>query len=295
MHPNLRRAPRAAALLGAVAVAIVSLSGCIKVDAEVGIGADATASGTFAFELQKDAASFLGITDLATFESEITEGALTEGDELDAFTECTTSESDTGYVYSCTYANTTFTEADGLWRITKEGDEIVFTMASPGAGAEAAGAEELLGGASMGSINVDVEFPGPITTVEGDFVEQTSDNAATVSASMMDEIAVTIRSEAGSGPSLSVILVLVIAVAIIVLLVIAVILLVKRRRAGTAPAVSAAAVATAVASPPTEAAGAAPAAVTEAARADIPAIEAGDTDKAGESSDEDQSGSTPPA
>lgn len=285
MHPNLRRTPRAAALIGAVAVAVLGLSGCIKVDAEVGIGADARASGTFEFELEKDAAGFLGISDLASFESQIDEGALTEGDELDAFTECTTSESDTGYVYSCTFENTTFAEADGLWRIAKEGEEIVFTMASPGAGAEAAGAEELLGGASLGSINVDVEFPGPITSVEGDFVEQTSDNAATVTASMMDEIAVTIRSEAGSGPSLSVILVLVIAVAIIVLLVVAVILLVKRRRAGTTHVVIAPAAAAA-------ASGITPAAVSEAASAEIPALEASD---AGESTDEDQSGSTPPA
>jgi len=283
-----RRTTRLTALAGAATLAVLGLTGCIKVDAVVGIGPDTTGSGTFALEFQKEAAGFLGITDLASFESQISEGALTEGDELDAFTECVTSENDTAYVYTCTFANTEFTDPEGLWQITKEGEEIVFTMSSPGAGEEAAGAEDLLGGASMGGINVTAEFPGPITSIEGALVEQTSENEAVIRASMMDEITVTIRSEAGSsGPSLSVILVIAVTAGIIVLLIVAVVLLVMRRRAGT----SAAAIGAAESASTVDAAE--PESV-ELPGSDAPAIEGADA-PAIEGTDEDQPGTTPPA
>lgn len=235
MSPTIRRGShRVAALTGIAVVAILTLSGCIKVDANVAINTDATASGTFAFELQREAASFLGIGDLATFEQQIDEGALTDGQELDSFQECVTGESDTGYTYTCTFANTAFTEPDGLWRIAKEGSTIVFTMASEGAGEDGAEAVSMLGDAGMGSIGVVVEFPGTITSVEGDLVEKTSDTTARVSASMMDTIDVTIRSEDGAAQGgIAGIIVVAIAVGVVVLLIVAVILLVMRRRSGT--------------------------------------------------------------
>lgn len=235
MSPTIRRGTnRMAALTGLAVLAVVTLSGCIKVDANVAINPDATASGTFAFELQRDAASFLGIGDLATFEQQIDEGALTDGQELDSFQECVTGESDTGYTYTCTFANTAFSEPDGLWRIAKEGSTIVFTMASEGAGEDGAEAASMLGDAGMGSIDVTVEFPGTITAVQGDLVERTSDTTARVSASMMDTIDVTIRSEDGASQGgVAAIIVVAIAVGVVVLLIVAVILLVMRRRAGT--------------------------------------------------------------
>lgn len=235
MSPIIRRGRRrVAALAGIAALSVISLSGCIKVDANVAINSDATASGTFAFELQKDAASFLGISDLASFEQQIDEGALTEGQELDSFQECVTGESATGYTYTCTFANTAFTEPDGLWRIAKEGSIIVFTMASEGAGEDGAEAASMLGDAGMGSIDVTVEFPGTITSVQGDLVEKTSDTSARVKASMMDTIDVTIRSEDGAAQGgVAGIIVVAIAAGVVVLLIVAVILLIMRRRAGT--------------------------------------------------------------
>lgn len=140
----------------------------------------------------------------------------------------------------------------------------------------------------MGGINVTAEFPGPITSVEGALVEQTSDNEAVISASMMDEIAVTIRSEAGSsGPSLSVILVIAITAGIIVLLIVAIILLVMRRRAGTSAAGigSAESASTVDAAEPNS---------VELPGSDTAAIEGADT-PAVEGTDEDQPGTTPPA
>lgn len=235
MSLTLRRgARRVSALTGIAALTVITLTGCIKVDANVAINSDATASGTFAFELQKDAASFLGISDLASFEQQIAEGALTEGDELNSFQECVTGESDTGYTYTCTFANTAFADPDGLWSIAKEGSTIVFTMASEGAGDEGADAASMLGEAGMGSIDVTVEFPGTITSVQGDLVEKTSDTTARVSASMTDTIDITIRSEDGAAQGgIAGIIVVAIAAGVVVLLIVAVILLIMRRRAGT--------------------------------------------------------------
>ena len=92
----------------------------------------------------------------------------------------------------------------------------------------------MLGDAGMGSIDVTVEFPGTITAVQGDLVEKTSDTTARVSASMMDTIDVTIRSEDGASQGgVAAIIVVAIAEGVVVLLIVAVILLVMRRRAGT--------------------------------------------------------------
>jgi hypothetical protein len=260
-----RSAARIGALVGVAAVAVLTLTGCIKVDANVAIASDATASGTFGFELQKDAAGFLGISDLSSFEAAIDEGALTDGEELETFQECVTSESDAGYVYTCSFANASFTNPDDLWQISKNGSNIVFTMTNEGQSAEDAEMTGLLGDAGMGAINVTVEFPGPITSVEGEFAEKTSDTTAKISASMMDTLKVTITSEESSGGGFAVILVVAIAAGVVVLLIVAVILLVMRRRAGTRSPEAAA--------EPTEApAGEAPAA--EATATDTPPADA---------------------
>jgi hypothetical protein len=262
-----RSAGRIGALVGIAAVAVLTLTGCIKVDANVAIASDATASGTFGFELQKDAAGFLGISDLSSFEAAIDEGALTDGEELETFQDCVTSESDAGYVYTCSFANASFTNPDDLWQISKDGSNIVFTMTNEGQSAEDAEMTGLLGDAGMGAINVTVEFPGPITSVEGAFAEKTSDTTVKISASMMDALKVTITSEESSGGGFAVILVVAIAAGVVVLLIVAVILLVMRRRAGTRSPEAAA--------EPTEApanqAPAAEATATETPPADAPA------------------------
>ena len=227
------RPRRLSALIGVGVITVLTLTGCIKVDATVAIAPDATASGTFAFELQKEAASFLGINTLDDFSSQIDQGALTDGEELDAFQECVSSETETGFAYTCTFANTPFSDADGLWSISKEDATIVFTMVNDGGGEANGEAAGLLGDAGMGSIDVDVEFPGPITSVEGDFVEQVSENEARVSASMTDSVKVTIRSEDGeSSAPIAVILIIAGTAGIVVLLIVAVVLLAMRRRAG---------------------------------------------------------------
>ena len=281
---SFRSAGRIGALIGVTAVAVLTLTGCIKVDANVAIASDATASGTFGFELQKDAAAFLEITDLASFEKAMQEDALTDGEELETFQSCVSSESESGFVYTCSFANATFNKPDDLWQITKDGSNIVFTMTSEGQSAEDAEMQAMLGDVGMGDINVTVEFPGPITSVEGEFAEKTSDTTAKVSASMLDNLKVTITSQESGGGGFAGILVVAIAAGVIVLLIVAVILLVMRRRAGTRDLGAAGVAGAAATTAPAAEASAAETPAAPAPAADAPAAEPPAAEEPGQNS-----------
>lgn len=218
----------AAAIAAGVAGALV-LTGCIKVEADVTVASDATASGTFGFELQKEAAGFLGITDAGAFEEQLETGDLSEEEGLSSFDDCTASESDTGFVYTCAFTDTPFTDSTDLWTITKEDSTIVFRMVNEG---DDSGAGDLgLGEGSLGSVSVDVTFPGPITSISGAGATQTSDTTATVEASMTDALDISIRSEDGaSGFPVATLIVVLVAAGVILLIVVVAGVLIARRR-----------------------------------------------------------------
>jgi hypothetical protein len=221
-----RRTTRLLGLVGACALAVAALSGCLKLDADLTINADATASGTLDIEFQKEAAGFLGISDLASFEENFTGEEL--GADLGQFSDCTTSESDTAYVYSCTFEDEAFDSPDNPWTITKEGDLITLSVVNEGQSSED---DALLGDASLGSISVSATFPGPITAVSGDAAEKTSDTTATISGSLTDAIDASVTSEASSQAfSLSALLVVLLTLAVIALIVIVVVVMIMRRR-----------------------------------------------------------------
>ncbi len=225
-----RRTSRLIGLAGACALAVVSLSGCLKLDADLTVNADATASGTLAVEFQKEAAGFLGISDLASFEENFS-GEELGAEGLDNFTDCTTSETDAAYVYTCTFENEAFTEGDGPWTITKEGDLVVLRVVNE---AQSGDDAALLGDANLGSISVTATFPGPITAVSGDAVEQTSDTSATISGSLTESIDSSVTAEAsGGGFSVSALLVVLAALAVLALIVIVAVVLLMRRRKGS--------------------------------------------------------------
>lgn len=224
-----RHSRRTIGLVGACALAVVALSGCLKLDADLTVNADATASGTLAIEFQKEAAGFLGISDLASFEENFT-GEELGAEGLDDFTDCTTSETDAAYVYTCTFENEAFTEGDGPWTITKEGDLVLLRVVNE---AQSGDDAALLGDANLGSITVSATFPGPITAVSGDAVEKTSDTTATISGSLTESIDARVTAEASSGGlTLSALLVVLLAVAVLALIVIVLVVLLLRRRKG---------------------------------------------------------------
>jgi hypothetical protein len=228
-----RRTSRLIGLAGACALAVLALSGCLKLDADLTVNADATGSGMLAIEFQKEAAGFLGISDLASFEKNFSGGDLgAEG--LDKFTDCTSSETDAAYVYTCTFENEAFAEGDGPWTITKEGDLVVLRVVNEGQSGNPDDSLDLLGGADLGSLTVAATFPGPITAVSGDGVEKTSDTTATISGSLTDSIDASVTSESSSGGfSVSALLVILGALAVLALIVIVAVVLLMRRRAAS--------------------------------------------------------------
>lgn len=232
-----RKATRLLAFAGASGLAILSLSACIKVDADLTVNADATGSGTFALEVQKEAAQFLGISDLSSFQSQLTEGELSSSG-IGEFGTCEASESDTGFVYSCSFSDMAFTAEDGLWTVNKVDDSIVFHLANKGqSDTEGSDATALLGDSGFGDITIDVTFPGPITALTGSGAEKTSDTSATIKGTMTDNLDVTITSEASSGGfSPAALLTVLIGLAVLALIVIVIIVLLMRRRKGAAPA-----------------------------------------------------------
>lgn len=225
-----RRPARVLALTAACGLAILSLSGCIKVNADLTIDPEAQGSGTFAFELQKQAAGFLGISDLDGFSSQLTSGDLSQ-EGFSALGTCDASETADAFVYTCAFTSTSFTEEGGMWTIEKKDDSIVFHMVNEGTGdTQGSDASALLGDASMGDITVNVTFPGPIKEITGDGATKTSDTQATISATMTDTLDVTITSGIESGSPISGILVVLVGLAVVALIVIVLIVLLMRRK-----------------------------------------------------------------
>ncbi|MHB8795995.1 MAG: LppM family (lipo)protein [Candidatus Nanopelagicales bacterium] len=240
-----RRLGRGLVIATVGALAVASLSGCLSMTADLNIDSDAKASGTLAIGLQKQAASMLGMTDLDSFSSGITsEGSDAAGSVLSTG-DCTPSETDAEYVYTCAFSGQAFTDAaDGPWTITKSGDAITFALVNAGTSGLAGGedAAQMTGGASMGDLTVTVAFPGEITSVTGSMAEQTSDTTATIKGPLADVFEVTIVSKAtGAGGGGIAKVLLVVGLILLAIIVIAVVVALVMR--GRKPAASAAVVA----------------------------------------------------
>lgn len=235
-----RRLNRRLALVTVGALAVVSLTGCLSMTADVNVNSDAKASGSLAIGLQKQAANMLGMTDLDSFSSGITsEGSDSAGSVLTTG-ECTASETDTDFVYTCAFSEQAFTDpADGPWTITKSGEEITFALVNAGSEGLTGGedAADLTGGASMGDLTVNVTFPGEITSVTGTMVEKTSDTTATIKGPMADVFEVTIVSKAsGAGGGGIGTILLIVGLVLLAIIVIAVVVALLMRGRKPAPA-----------------------------------------------------------
>ena len=225
-----RRYAKAVAIGALAASAMLALTGCLDVKSNLTVTSEGKASGDISLALQKQAASFMGITDKASFESGLTSD-MTGGSDVFSAGQCVTSETDAAYVYTCSFNDTAFTASDDPWTIALKDDTIVFHLKSDASNqASAAGSTDLLGGASLGSMTVNVTFPGAIISTTGTGVKQTGDNAATVSGPLTDAFDVTITSETGSGGGIAALIAVLVGVAILVLVVIVAVLLIARRR-----------------------------------------------------------------
>jgi len=238
-----RRGALAAACVGAMLV----LTACIDINADVTVNPDATGTGTFEMVLQKEAAGMLGVKSADDFAKQVNSDGSTD---MQGMTDCKTGETDAGYTYACSFTNLAFTGSEAPWTISKSGDDLVFAMKGTGMG-DAGGASPsasssddlsgLLGGASLGTMTVNVSFPGPILATTGSGVTKTSDTTATITADLGKSVDATITAAAsGGGLSGSVIAVVLVAAAVIALIIIvAIVLITRRRKPSAAPALTA--------------------------------------------------------
>ena len=217
------------------ALAVLALSGCLSMTANLTIDSAAKTTGTFAIGLEKQAASMLGMQDLDTFKSGITSPDVSEGTgDLLSTGDCVASETDTEFVYTCTLTDQDLSAAGNPWTVTKADNTITFRMVNQAASSDAG--TDLLQGGSLGDLTVNVTFPGEITSVSGAQVTKESDTSVSIVAAVTDAVDVTVTSKAnGSGGGYSTLL-LVILVAAAVIAVVA-FLVIHRRREKMPPAV----------------------------------------------------------
>ncbi len=230
-----RRRVRGLAFGAAGAVVVLALSGCLSMTANLTIDSEAQTTGTFAIGLQKQAAGLLGMKDLDTFSSGITSPDVSNGTgDLLTTSDCTPSETDTEFVYTCSLTDAELTSTENPWTVTKDGDSITFHMVNQATADQTA--DELLQGGSLGALVVNVTFPGEITSVTGDFVTKNSDTSITVSAALSDQVDVTVVSKSSDSAGGIGTVLLIIAIAVIAIIIIALVafLITRRKTDGTA-------------------------------------------------------------
>jgi hypothetical protein len=226
------RLVRGLAICGTGVLAVLTLSGCLSLTANLAIDSDAKTTGAFAIGLQKQAASMLGIKNLGAFTSGINSPDATEGaGDLLSTSDCAASETDDEFVYTCTLTDADLSADGNPWTVTKNGNTITFSMVNKGASDDSA--SDLLQGGSLGQLTVNVSFPGEVTSITGEHVTQDSDTSVSIAAPLSDSVDVTVTSKASGhgGYSIALLLILVAAAAIAV----GVFLVVHRRREQTPP------------------------------------------------------------
>jgi hypothetical protein len=254
-----RRNLRALSVAAMVSAAVLTLSGCLSVTADIAIDSDAITSGTVAIGLQKSTMEMLGVT-FDDFSKDITDKlkdpSETSG-ELDGIdpASCKTSQTASEFVMTCDI--TPGPDAMGEdFTVTKNGDSIELHMSKKGlgdlAGSDSSDLEDLfgdagplsglgggddptsrlgdlLGGAerfmSGATFTVNVQFPGDITSITGEGVEQTSDTSVSISSALTDSLDVSVTSNATPGSRVDVrtvvLVLLIVAVAVLGLAVVA--------------------------------------------------------------------------
>ncbi len=271
-----RRNIRALGVVAIGAVTVLTLSGCLSVTADVAIDSNANTSGTVAVGFQKSTMEMLGVTfdDFAKdFADKLKEPSETSGD-MDGLdpASCTPSQTASEFVMTCDITGGKDAMGEDF-TVTKDGDSITLHMTKEGlgglAGSDApdledlfgdsgplsglgggddatAGLGDLLGGAerfmSGATYTVNVQFPGDITSISGEGVEQTSDTSVSVSTPLTQSLDVTVTSNATEGRGIAartvVVILLIVAVAVLGLAVIAllVVLVWLLSRRGNSPA-----------------------------------------------------------
>ena len=209
------------------------LSGCLDVDADLSVNEDATATGEMTIAISSEISGLLGLGSGVDLVDQLKQGML-DGAEGVEDLDCEPAEQENAVAMVCSFENQVFDEADDIWNIYASDDNTVTFYSSSGEQAaeeEDAGLFDDLVDFDFGGYQIDVEMPGPIVSVDGTNVDQTSDTSFRIEAGLNDSFEAIVVSEDGSS-SFPWVLVIVIGVAVLAVIALVVFLIGRSRSSG---------------------------------------------------------------
>jgi hypothetical protein len=201
---KVQRLGRVAGLTAATGLVVGLLSGCLSLDYALNVNADATLSGTLKVAIAKEAASTLGINSADDFLEGVNSGEVTSGMGLNVAEDCVPSESESDLILACTIANATASDIDEGWSMATDGDTATLRVVSNVDEAAAAVEPEIIEmpDINLGSYTFVINFPGPITSVSGTGVTQTSETSMVAEGGLGDTIDFTVTGSTSSSVGL---------------------------------------------------------------------------------------------
>ena len=191
------------------------LSGCLDVDADLSVNEDATATGEMTIAISSEISGLLGLGSGVELVDQLKQGML-DGAEGVEDLDCEPADQENAVAMVCSFENQVFDQADDIWNIYASDDNTVTFYSSSGeqAAEEDAGFLDDLVDFDFGGYQIDVEMPGPIVSVDGTNVDQTSDTSFRIEAGLNDSFEAVVVSEDGSS-SFPWVLLIVVGVAVL--------------------------------------------------------------------------------
>ena len=208
------------------------LSGCLDVDADLSVNEDATATGEMTIAISSEISGLLGLGSGVDLVDQLKQGML-DGAEGVEDLDCEPAEQENAVAMVCSFENQVFDQADDIWNIYVSDDNTVTFYSSSGeqAAEEDAGLFDDLVDFDFGGYQIDVEMPGPIVSVDGTNVDQTSDTSFRIEAGLNDSFEAIVVSEDGSS-SFPWVLLIVVGVAVLAVIALVVFRIGRSRSSG---------------------------------------------------------------
>ena len=212
------------------------LSGCLDVDADLSVNEDATATGEMTIAISSEISGLLGLGSGVDLVDQLKQGML-DGAEGVEDLDCQPADQENAVAMVCSFENQVFDQADDIWNIYASDDNTVTFYSSSGeqAAEEDAGFLDDLVDFDFGGYQIDVEMPGPIVSVDGTNVDQTSDTSFRIEAGLNDSFEAVVVSEDGSS-SFPWVLLIVIGVAVLAVIALVAFLIGRSRSSGASDA-----------------------------------------------------------
>jgi hypothetical protein len=199
-----QRLGRVAGLTAAMGLVVGLLSGCLSLDYALNVNADSTLSGTLKVAIAKEAASTLGLNSADDFLEGVNSGEVTSGMGLNVAEDCVPSESESDLILACTITNAKASDIDEGWSMTTDGDTSTLRVVSNVDEAAAAADPETIEmpDINLGSYTFVINFPGPITSVSGTGVTQTSETSMVAQGGLSETIDFTVTGSTSTSNGL---------------------------------------------------------------------------------------------